>query len=297
MIHIFVVVSREPDESEPTVALRRERDALGTRVDALAGALAQAQRRFDLFVATLPGLSWEVWGRPEDGIASYVSESVEALTGYTAEAWMSEPGFWCAVIVAADRAAVLAELAAGRARGDTQGILDYRMSKRDGTTMWMHVRHSILRDEAGRAFAWQAFALDTTAQREAEAARDRVQAELMDELSTPLIPISDEVLAMPLIGRIDRGRAERAIAVLLAGLAGRRTRFAILDVTGVREADAEFGRALARAAQAVRLLGVEAIVTGLRPQMVSALVASGESLASVVTLGTLQDAVAHALRR
>lgn len=277
-------------------ALVRERDGLASRVRALADGLTQAQRRFDLFVATLPGLSWEVWGRPEDGVASYVSESVEALTGYTAEMWMSRAGFCCEVIHADDRPRVLAELAASRARGDRQGILDYRLLRRDGAVIWLHVRHAILRDEAGQAFAWQAFALDTTAQREAEAARDRVQAELLDELSTPLIPIADDVLAMPLIGRIDGPRAQRAIAVLLAGLAARRTRVAILDVTGVREADVELGRALTRAAAAVRLLGVEPVVTGLQPAMARALVAAGDALSGVVTRATLQDAVAYALR-
>ncbi len=285
-----------PEESERTLALERERDELASRVHALEEGLAQSGRRFDLFVATLPGLSWEVWGRPEDGVASYVSPSVEAITGYTADAWMGRPGFCCEVIHVDDRPAVLAELAACWDRGDTQGVLDYRLVKRDGKAMWVHVRHSILRDESGQAFAWQAFALDTTAQRDAEAQRDRVQAELLDELSTPLIPISDDVLVMPLIGRMDRARAERAIGVLLAGLAGRRTRVAILDVTGVREADAELGRALMRAAAAVRLLGVEPLVTGLQPNMARALVAAGDVLVGVKTRATLQDAVAHALR-
>jgi anti-anti-sigma regulatory factor len=170
------------------------------------------------------------------------------------------------------------------------------MLRADGAVLWVHVRHVILRDEQGRDFAWQAFALDTTAQREAEAAHDRVQAELLDELSTPLIPISDDVLAMPLIGRMDHARAERAIGVLLAGLAGRRTRVAILDVTGVRGGDAEMGRALTKAAAAVRLLGVEPVVTGLQPEMARMLVAAGDTLAGVITRATLQDAVAYALR-
>ena len=84
--------------------------------------------------------------------------------------------------------------------------------------------------------------------------------------------------------------------MLLAGLAARRTRVAILDVTGVREADVELGRALTRAAAAVRLLGVEPVVTGLQPAMARALVAAGDALSGVVTRATLQDAVAYALR-
>lgn len=288
--------SREVMPADSGESLQRERDELASRVRALEEGLAQSQRRFDLFVATLPGLSWEVWGRPEDGVASYVSESVVPLTGYTAEQWMSRAGFCCEVIHADDRARVLAELAASRTRGDVRGILDYRMLRADGAVMWVHVRHLLLRDEQGRDFAWQAFALDTTAQREAEAAHDRVQAELLDELSTPLIPISDDVLAMPLIGRMDHARAERAIGVLLAGLAGRRTRVAILDVTGVRGGDAEMGRALTKAAAAVRLLGALLVVTGLQPEMARMLVAAGDTLAGVVTRATLQDAVAYALR-
>jgi rsbT co-antagonist protein RsbR len=196
-----------------------------------------------------------------------------------------------------DRARVVAETEASYASGDVRGAQDYRAVTRAGATIWLHVRYTILRDEAGEAFAWQAFSLDVTAQRSAELERDRMRDELLGELSTPLIPIADDVLAMPLIGRIDGPRAQRVLEVLLAGLGRTRARWAILDITGVPGCDAEVARALVRSARAAKLLGVEVLNTGLRPEVARTFVALGEDLAGVTTLATLQSGVAHALRR
>lgn len=286
-----------PSDPAATSALRAECEDLRLRVRGLEDALAQAQTRFELFAATLPGISWETWGKPHEATVNYVSASAAAITGYSVDEWQSRPGFVLELIHPDDRARVVAETDASYARGDVRGAQDYRAITRDGRTIWLHVRYTILRDETGAAFAWQAFSLDVTAQRAAEVERDRMRDELLDELSTPLIPISDDVLAMPLIGRIDRSRAGRVLQVLLAGLSRARARFAILDITGVRDCDAEVARALVQSARAARLLGVEALITGLRPEVARAFVELGEDLAGVVTLATLQAGVAHALRR
>jgi rsbT co-antagonist protein RsbR len=87
------------------------------------------------------------------------------------------------------------------------------------------------------------------------------------------------------------------IEVLLQGVAKTRARFAILDITGVREVDVEVGRALLRTAQATRLLGVETIITGVRPEVAQAFVGLDERLDHVATLATLQTGVAYAMRR
>ena len=70
----------------------------------------------------------------------------------------------------------------------------------------------------------------------------------------------------------------------------------ILDVTGVPHADTAVARALLRAAAAVRLLGVEPILTGIRPEVARALVALDVDLKGLVTLSTLQDGIFHAAR-
>jgi rsbT co-antagonist protein RsbR len=291
-------------ETGDIAALRAERDALAAQVQGLEQALVQAQERFDVFASTLPGISWETWGRPYEDTWNYVSPSIEAITGHPAELWQNRPGFCIEVMHPEDRERVRRETAESYARGDLRGVQEYRLHTRTGALLHLHVRYTIVRDERGEAIAWQAFSLDVTAQREAEAARDRMQdelirgqAELLSELSTPLMPISDEIVAMPLIGRIDGPRAARVIEVLLQGVAKTRARFAILDITGVREVDVEVGRALLRTAQATRLLGVETIITGVRPEVAQAFVGLDERLDHVATLATLQTGVAYAMRR
>lgn len=291
-------------ETGDIAALQAERALLAAQVRGLEQALVQAHERFDVFASTLPGISWETWGQPYDDTWNYVSASVEAITGHAAELWQNRPGFCLEVMHAEDRTRIRRETAESYARGDVRGVQEYRLHTRSGGLLHLHVRYTILRDEQGAAIAWQAFSLDVTAQREAEAARDRMQdelirgqAELLSELSTPLMPISDLIVAMPLIGRIDGPRAARVIEVLLHGVVKTRARFAILDITGVPAVDAEVASALLRAARATRLLGVETIITGVRPEVAQAFVALDERLDHVATLATLQTGVAYAMRR
>lgn len=122
------------------------------------------------------------------------------------------------------------------------------------------------------------------------------QAAALLELSTPLIPISDQVLAMPLIGALDTRRMQQVIGTLLRGLESSRVRSVILDITGVPVVDTQVCRALLHAAEAVRLLGGRVVLTGIRPEVAQALVSLGVDLGAIVTRGTLQNGIEFALR-
>ncbi len=125
----------------------------------------------------------------------------------------------------------------------------------------------------------------------------RAQQRALRELSTPLLPIADRVLAMPLIGAIDPDRSQRILEVMLEGITAARAQVAILDVTGVRDADAQFAHALTRVTKAARLLGAEVVLTGISPAVAEALVTEGAELGDTVTLGTLQSGITYALGR
>lgn len=125
----------------------------------------------------------------------------------------------------------------------------------------------------------------------------RTQAAALAERSTPLIPISDSIMVMPLIGSIDSDRASQMIGALLDGVQRARVRFAILDITGVRNIDTQAANALINAAKAVSLLGVEPILTGIRAEVAQTLVALGMSLNEIVTRSTLQSGIAYASQR
>jgi anti-anti-sigma factor len=144
---------------------------------------------------------------------------------------------------------------------------------------------------------------DVTERRRAEEAvrQSQEQAEMilaqqaaLAELSTPLIPISEHVMVMPLIGAIDSRRAQQVIETLLAGISRNGAQVAILDITGVPLVDTQVANVLIQVAQSVKLLGARVVLTGIRPEVAQTLVGLGASLAGIVTLSTLQRGIAFA---
>jgi rsbT co-antagonist protein RsbR len=123
------------------------------------------------------------------------------------------------------------------------------------------------------------------------------QNAVLAELSTPLIPISDQIVAMPLIGSVDSRRAQQVIETLLQGIATSGAQIAILDITGVPVVDTQVADALIRAAQAVKLLGAEVVLTGIRPEVAQTLVGLGTDLRGIVTRSSLQSGIAYATGR
>jgi len=136
----------------------------------------------------------------------------------------------------------------------------------------------------------------------AEAEREALQLRVIDaqrerlaELSTPIIPITDDVVVMPLIGTMDESRATELMEAALRGAAERPVRAVILDVTGVKNGDARVAETLVRTASALRLLGAQSILTGVRADIARSLMESGTELAGIVTKSSLQAGIAFAL--
>lgn len=130
-----------------------------------------------------------------------------------------------------------------------------------------------------------------------EEERTRAQAETLFDLSTPLLPVSDEVLVLPLIGSLDERRMARITEILLLGLAERRSHFVIIDITGLPSLEGATAIGLVRAAKGARLLGAQTILCGIRAEVAHALVRLGADLSGVLTRSTLKSAMAFALSR
>jgi PAS domain S-box-containing protein len=124
----------------------------------------------------------------------------------------------------------------------------------------------------------------------------QAQAATLAELSTPLIPISDQIVVMPLIGAIDSDRARLVLETLLRGIERSHARVAILDITGVPLVDTQVAKSLLVAAQAVRLLGAQIVLTGIRPEVAQTLVGLGVDLGDIVTHSSLQSGIAYATK-
>ncbi len=123
----------------------------------------------------------------------------------------------------------------------------------------------------------------------------RLQAQTLDALSTPLIPVSDKIMVMPLIGSIDSRRAQYIIETLMQGVARQRVEWAIIDITGVPIVDTQVAATLIQVTQAVRLLGTTAVLTGIRPEIAQTLVSLGVNLDGIMTYRNLQQGIQAAM--
>ncbi len=132
------------------------------------------------------------------------------------------------------------------------------------------------------------------------AAREQIiadQAVSMLELSTPVIQLWEGIIAVPLVGTLDSARTQLVMEKLLETLVATGAEHAVLDITGVPTVDTEVAQHLLKAVSAVRLLGAECIISGIRPQVAQTIVALGIEFGDIVTKATLAGALMHALRR
>jgi anti-anti-sigma regulatory factor/HAMP domain-containing protein len=125
------------------------------------------------------------------------------------------------------------------------------------------------------------------------ALRDQIdrQNRSIEALSTPLIPIHDEVVVMPLVGEFDEARCEKLRESLTAQLHENGARSVILDLTGVVRLENDVARGLIRVARTARLVGAQAIVSGVRPALAAQLADGDVDTQGIVTVRTLRDAI------
>jgi rsbT co-antagonist protein RsbR len=224
---------------------------------------------------------------------SYISENVRDCFGYEPEEFINDGMLWRGKIHPDDRPDVLAALEELR-RGISVSR-EYRFMHKDGSYRWTQGDIRILRGADGSVTeligTWQ----DISARKNAERTIQE-QASALRALSTPLIPVSDEILVMPLVGVMDAQRADQVMITLLSGITASRARWAILDITGIAGMDALAADALVRASNAARLLGVRVVLTGIRPDVAQTLIALDVDMKGILTFGTLQAGIQHAMR-
>lgn len=119
---------------------------------------------------------------------------------------------------------------------------------------------------------------------------EREQA--LEEVSTPVVPVLEGVLVLPLIGSLDSARAERATRAALTEVTRQGARVLILDITGARIVDSHAVSRLTSLVQALKLVGADAYVTGVGAQVAQTLVRLGLDMQGIKTFRTLAQALA-----
>jgi rsbT co-antagonist protein RsbR len=135
-----------------------------------------------------------------------------------------------------------------------------------------------------------------TYQKSREEVINRQQREML-ELSTPVVKLWDGILALPMIGTLDSARTQVVMENLLQKVVETGAQIAILDITGVPTVDTLVAQHLLKTVTALRLMGAECIISGVRPQIAQTIVHLGVDLQGVTTKANLADALALALKR
>lgn len=125
----------------------------------------------------------------------------------------------------------------------------------------------------------------------------RQQQHEMLELSTPVVTLWTNVLALPIIGTLDSSRAQTIMESLLQKIVETGAEMTIIDITGVPTVDTITAQHLLKTVTAARLMGAECIISGIRPQIAQTIVQLGIDLGDVITKASLADAFREALSR
>ena len=116
------------------------------------------------------------------------------------------------------------------------------------------------------------------------------------EMSTPVTPIWEGILLLPLLGLLDSQRTQDVMNKTLSKISDSRAKVLLLDISGVSTMDTAVANQLLKITRATQLMGCETILSGLSPAIARTLVELGVNIGEVRTTSTLRDSFELALR-
>lgn len=184
-----------------------------------------------------------------------------------------------------------------------QHSTEYIACRKNGTRLAVRLKTTLVRDDAGTPTAVVGIAADISESRRMAQEREAFQRQIIAtqqqairDLSSPIIPILNGIIVMPLIGQIDSQRARDIMQALLAGVSQHRARVVIIDITGVANVDTAVAEYLNRTVKAAALKGAQAIITGISPAVAETIVSMGIDWRHLDTLRDLQTGLLAALK-
>jgi len=167
--------------------------------------------------------------------------------------------------------------------------------RKDGSRFWANVILTALRDAEGRLRGFGKVTRDLSARREAEEKIRKQSQEILEMAAVPVVQVWDGILLVPLIGTLNSQRTQQLMDRLLNKVMETASPVALLDITGVPAIDTQTAQHLIETIAAVRLLGSEVVLTGVRPSIAQTLVHLGIDLSNVSTRSSLSAGLRTAL--
>lgn len=196
--------------------------------------------------------------------------------------------------IAADMFAALNEL-----RHVTWNIVEAFDRDRSIVTIH-HVRHiEDLLQEFGKTLLTSFSTVYRTMQAQIHDQAEQIEAQqqTIRELSTPILPLYEGILVLPLVGVIDSLRAGQIMERLLTAIAERQSDIVIIDITGVPVVDTAVANYLLQTARAAQLIGAQVILVGIGPEIAQTIVQLGVNLSGIAIGANLQTGIELALQR
>lgn len=137
------------------------------------------------------------------------------------------------------------------------------------------------------------------ARAEVQEQSERLEAQnrTIRELGTPILPVHEGVLVLPLVGVIDSYRASQVMETLLEAISSYQADLVIMDITGVPMVDTSVANHILQAARATRLIGARVILVGIGAEIAQTMVHLGVDMSDIVTLANLQEGVQYAFEK
>ncbi len=166
--------------------------------------------------------------------------------------------------------------------------------RKDGKQFWANAIISALRDKDGTLRGFAKVTRDLTERKETEERIQQQSKEIM-ELSTPVMQVWQGVVVAPLIGSLDSQRTQQFMERLLNRIVETNSPLALVDIMGVPTIDTQTAQHLIETISAVRLLGAQVVLTGVRPAIAQTLVHLGIDLSGILTRSSLAAGLRVAL--
>jgi rsbT co-antagonist protein RsbR len=167
--------------------------------------------------------------------------------------------------------------------------------RKDGSRFWANVIFTPLFDTDGQLRGYGKVTRDLTERRNTEDKIRKQAQEIMEMATVPVVQVWEGIVLVPLIGMLDSQRTQQLMERLLHRVTETSSPIAILDITGVPAIDTQTAQHLIETISAVRLLGAEVILTGVRPVIAQTLVHLGIDLSNVMTRSSLAAGLRMAL--
>jgi rsbT co-antagonist protein RsbR len=237
------------------------------------------------------------------GIVSSWNEGAHRIKGYTADEIIGKhlSVFYTPEDIRNGKTEKELAIAAKEGRFEDDG---WRVRK-GGSKFWANVVITALYNEDGNLRGFAKVTRDMTerkaaeealAQKAASEALSRRAQEIL-EISTPVVQVWEGIILAPIIGTLDSQRTQQLTEKILNGIVDTRSTVALVDITGVPAVDTQTARHLIESITAVRLLGADVILTGIRPAIAQTLVHLGIDLAGVTTRSSLSAGLRTAMER